>query len=58
LHVIARINPLSYEVDALRALMLAGGSSLFGLLKDFGVLTSTATLLVLIASRVYPHVVT
>ena len=57
LHVIAG-NPLSYEVDALRALMLAGGSNSFGLLTDFGVLTSTATLLVLIASRVYPHVVT
>jgi ABC-2 type transport system permease protein len=29
LHVIARVNPLSEEVDALRALMISGGSSAF-----------------------------
>jgi len=58
LRTIARINPLSYEVDALRALMIAGGSSAFGLGVDFGVLIATTTVLVLIASRLYPHVVT
>jgi len=58
LHAIARINPLSYEVDALRALMIVGGTSAFGLSVDFGVLTGVSALLVLIAARVYPHVVT
>lgn len=58
LHVVARINPLSYEVDALRALMIAGGTSLFGLWVDFGVLLGTAAILVVVAARVYPHVVT
>jgi ABC-2 type transport system permease protein len=58
LHTIARVNPLSYEVDALRALMIVGGSSSFGLPMDFAVLTGTTAVLVLIASRVYPHVVT
>ena len=58
LHVIARVNPLSYEVDALRALMIVGGNSPFGLFADFAVLTATAALLVLIAARLYPHVVT
>ena len=58
LHVIARVNPLSYEVDALRALMIVGGNSPFGLFADFAVLTATTALLVLIAARLYPHVVT
>ena len=35
LQVIARVNPLTYEVDALRALMLADGTSIYGLGPDF-----------------------
>jgi len=58
LHAIARVNPLSYEVDALRALMIAGGTSAFGLASDFAVLTVIATLLVIVGARMYPHVVT
>lgn len=58
LHAIARFNPLSYEVDALRALMIAGGVSAFGLGMDFGVLLATTTVLVLLAARIYPRVVT
>lgn len=58
LHVIARINPLSYEVDALRALMIRGGTSTFGLVADFSVLIATTTLLILVAARMYPRVVT
>lgn len=56
--VIARINPLSYEVDALRALMIAGGDSVFGVGADFLVLISSTVILVAIATRVYPRVVT
>ena len=55
---IARINPLSYEVDAVRALMIVGGVSSFGLAIDYGVLLAIGCLLVLIAARVYPRVVT
>jgi ABC-2 type transport system permease protein len=58
LQVIARLNPLSYEVDALRALMIAGGASSFGLRVDFAVLIGTSLGLVLVAARVYPRVVT
>jgi len=58
LHTIARVNPLSYEVDALRTLMIAGGSSTFGLVPDFAVLLGTTTLLVIVAAGIYPHVVT
>jgi ABC-2 type transport system permease protein len=58
LHAIARINPLSYEVDALRSLMIPGGESVFGLGVDFGLLLLSTVLLVIIAARVYPRVVT
>jgi len=56
LQVVARCNPLSYEVDALRALMLANGISLFGLGTDFLVLFVATTVLVIIGARLYPRV--
>ena len=58
LRVVARGNPLSYEVDALRALMIAGGTSAFGLGVDAAVLTGGAVLLIALGAVVYPHVVT
>jgi ABC-2 type transport system permease protein len=58
LQVVSRGNPLTYEVDALRAMMLAGGTSSFGLGVDFAVLLGTTACLVLIAGGLYPRVVT
>lgn len=57
LRLISRINPLSYEVDALRALMIQGGITNFGLTVDFAVLLVTAVILIIIAARLYPRVV-
>lgn len=57
LQVISHINPLSYQVDALRALMLQNGVSTFGLAVDFGVLLVSTVVLVLIGARLYPRVV-
>jgi len=57
LQVIARGNPLTYLVDALRALMVEGGRSAFGLGLDLGVQLITLTILVVIAGRLYPSVV-
>ena len=57
LKVLARGNPLSYEVDALRGLMVQGGSSAFGLGVDLAVMAGVMALLVAIASRLYPRVV-
>lgn len=57
LQVIAHSNPLSYEVDALRSLMLAGGAISSGLVIDFGVMLVTAVVLVLLGARLYPRVV-
>jgi ABC-2 type transport system permease protein len=57
LQVTAHANPLTYEVDALRALMLAGGTSEYGLGADFGILVAATTVLVLLGARLYPTVV-
>ena len=57
LRTISRVNPLSYQVDALRALMLQNGTSNFGLGVDFGVLLGSTALLIIIGARVYPRVV-
>jgi len=56
LKVLARINPLSYEVDMLRTLMI-GQVSATGLLLDFGVLVLVSSGLILIGARMYPRVV-
>jgi len=56
LQVIAHSNPLSYEVDALRSLMLAGGASTTGLGWDFLILFVATTVLVMIGARLYPRV--
>jgi ABC-2 type transport system permease protein len=58
LHVVARINPLSYQVDLLRALMIPAGESAFGIGTDFVVLIASTVMLVAVAARVYPRVVT
>jgi ABC-2 type transport system permease protein len=51
---ISRANPLTYLVDALRALMLAGGQSSFGLGTDITVLVLSTAAIVTVASRMYP----
>lgn len=57
LKVVARFNPLTYEVDALRALMLKGGTSPYGIGYDFAILAAVVTLLIAIGARLYPRVV-
>lgn len=53
LRAVSHVNPLVYEVDALRDLMLAGGSSDYGLWLDFGVLAATTAALTAVAARMY-----
>jgi ABC-2 type transport system permease protein len=53
LSAVSHVNPLTYEVDALRALMLVSGVSDYGLLVDFSVLLGAAALLTSIAARMY-----
>lgn len=56
LKVIAHGNPLTYEVDGLRSLMLANGVSHFGIATDFGVMLGAMIVLVLIGGRLYATV--
>jgi len=54
---IAKANPLSYQVDALRSLMVQGGSSVFGIGVDAAVLLIALVVLVVITATLYPNVV-
>lgn len=58
LQSIAYVNPLTYQVDALRSFMLPGYASTFGLATDFGVQVGAFALLLLIAARMYPKILT
>ncbi len=53
---VAKVNPLTYQVDALRTLMVQGGQSTFGIGLDAGVLLLVFTALVLVTARLYPNV--
>jgi ABC-2 type transport system permease protein len=55
LQVVAHLNPLTYAVDGLRAVMLSGAHSQFGLLHDFAVLLCATAVVVAVASRMYPR---
>jgi ABC-2 type transport system permease protein len=57
LQAISRGNPLTYEVDALRSLMVIGGVSTYGILVDMVALMASIAILVLIAARLYPRVI-
>jgi ABC-2 type transport system permease protein len=58
LRVLARINPLTYQVDALRGLMIAGGSSMMGVGTDLAVLVGVFAGVVAVAARMYPRIIT
>ena len=53
MRVVSRLNPLTYEVDALRALMLKGSVAENGLPLDIAVLALGAALLTAIGARMY-----
>jgi ABC-2 type transport system permease protein len=55
LQIVARTNPLTYDVDGLRSVMLTGGSSVYGLGDDLAVLALAGLLIIAIATRMYPR---
>lgn len=59
LQVISHGNPLTYQIDGLRALLLPAGGSLahIGLATDYAVLAGTLVALVAIAASLYPNIV-
>jgi ABC-2 type transport system permease protein len=58
LRAVSRVNPLSYQVDALRTLMIMGSSSSFGVGRDFLMLFVAFAVLVAVATKLYPTIVT
>ena len=55
LQIVSRLNPLTYEVDALRGLMLRNGISNIGVGADFAVLLGVFMSMVFFAAQLYPR---
>jgi ABC-2 type transport system permease protein len=55
LQAVAHLNPLTYQVDALRGLMVVGATESFPLPLDFAVLIASTVILIVIAARLYPR---
>ncbi len=58
LQIISRGNPLTYQVDALRGLMITGGHSTFAFGVDFAVLATTLVVLLGVVAKLYPRIIT
>ncbi|MBI3744570.1 MAG: ABC transporter permease [Chloroflexi bacterium] len=58
LKILSHGNPLTYEVDALRSLMLRNYSSSYPMAADFGVLLLAVAILVYVGGKLYPHIAT
>lgn len=57
LQAIAGANPMTYMVDAARALMLPGYAAAYGLPMDFAVLFGFAAILIAVGGRCYEGLV-
>jgi ABC-2 type transport system permease protein len=58
LKAVSSANPLTYEVDALRGLMLKGSTSVYGLGTDFAILVAFTFVFTIVAARMYPRLTT
>lgn len=56
LQVVSIVNPLTYQVDALRNFMITGHATTYSLLFDFGLGLAVFIVLVMIATRFYPKI--
>jgi ABC-2 type transport system permease protein len=57
LQIVARVNPLSYQVDLLRGLMVQGGHTVLGFGMDVAVQVFWLAVLMAIATKLYPRIV-
>ena len=57
LRAVARVNPLTYLVDALRGLMVQGGHTVFGAGADVAVQAGVFIVLLTVAAKLYPGLV-
>jgi ABC-2 type transport system permease protein len=58
LQIVSSLNPLTYQVDALRGLMIHGGQTTFGLGVDLTVHVAVLVVLVSIVTKLYPRIIT
>jgi ABC-2 type transport system permease protein len=58
LRAVSKVNPLSYQVDALRTLMIVGSTASFSLHTDFLMQFIAFAVLVAVATKLYPSIVT
>lgn len=56
LQVLSHINPLTYQVDALRGVMLANSTTAYGFGLDCTILVLTVVVLTVLCTRLYPNV--
>ena len=56
LQIVSKLNPLMYQVDAMRTFMIQSEVSHFGLTTDFGVTFVVLFVLLLIAAPMYPKI--
>jgi ABC-2 type transport system permease protein len=56
LKILSTVNPLTYQVDALRNFMVTNAASSYSLFIDFMVGIGTFTILVMIATRFFPKI--
>lgn len=56
LQVLSHLNPLTYQVDALRGVMLANSATVYGFAPDCAVLVFAVAILTVICTRLYPNV--
>lgn len=57
LKIIARANPLTYLVDALRGFMIEGGRGVYGFGTDIGILFLIFTVFLAVAVKLYPKLI-
>ena len=55
LRSISSLNPLTYEVDGLRAAMLRSGTSVYGIATDVAALVLAAAIFIVLATMLYPR---
>lgn len=56
IHALSKVNPLTYQVDALRHLMIIGEPTQFGLITDFSIMAVVLAVLIAIAIPIYPRI--
>jgi ABC-2 type transport system permease protein len=54
LRAIARVNPLTYLIDALRGFMIEGGASIHGYAVDLAVMLAVFAIMLFVAVKLYP----